>query len=136
MTSSTRPLRLIQAVCVILVIACIVVVYLTASGKKGPASVETQSVIVALGAWSAVGGFTFQRKLLKKRMSTQPATKSRAFTRGRAGHIARLWSAVSVVVGGLLLWELGGSHLAGNLLFALGVLLPLIWSPGMMPAEK
>ena len=55
MTSSTRPLRLIQTVCVILVITCIVVVYLAASGKKGPASVETQSVIVALGAWSAVG---------------------------------------------------------------------------------
>jgi hypothetical protein len=136
MTSATRQLRLIQAVCVILVLGCVVVVYLTASGEKRSATGVTQSVIVVLAAWSAIGDFTFQRKLLKKKISGQRATKSSTFMRWRAGHIARLWSAASVVVWGLLLWELGGSHLAANLLFGLGLLLLLIWSPGMIPAEE
>ena len=134
MTSATRQLRLIQAACVVLVIGCVLVAYLTASREKVPPSVEIQSVIVVLGAWSAIGGFTFQRKLLKK---PKPArSQSSAFTRWRAGNIARLWSAASVAVWGLLLRELGGSYLVANLLFGLGLLLLLIWSPNMIPTEE
>jgi hypothetical protein len=133
MTSATRQLRLIQAVCVVLAFGCILAVYLTGSTEKRPASTEIHAAIVVLGAWSAVGGFTFQRKLLKK--PSQRAAKSSAFTRWRVGHIWRLWSAVSVVVCGVLLWEQGGSRVAANALFAVGVLLLLIWSPGVAPAE-
>ncbi len=136
MTSVTRQLRFIQGVCVIFVIACVLVAYLTAHREKSPAKAVVQSVIVVLGVWSAIGGFTFQRKLLKKNVPSQSATESDSFKRWRAGHVFRLWSAVSVVVWGLLLWEVGGSHLAANLLFALGVLLLLIWSPSAIPAEE
>jgi hypothetical protein len=131
----TRHLTLIQRVCLVFVSVCVLVAYLTAYREKSSASMAIQSAIVALGASSAVGGFTFQRKLLKKRESVQPWGKSDAVGRWQAGHIARLWSAVAVVVWGLVLWELGGSHVAAKVLFALGILLLLIWSPGVAPAE-
>jgi len=40
MTGATRELRLIQAVCLVLALGCIVAGYLTAAGERRPASIE------------------------------------------------------------------------------------------------
>jgi hypothetical protein len=84
--TATRQLRLIQGVCAVFVVACVLVAYLTTYRQRSPASEVIHSLIVVLGVWSAIGGFTFQRKLLKK-VPSASATKSNSFKRWRAGHV-------------------------------------------------
>jgi len=64
MTIAVGRLRLIQADCIIMVVGCILVAHFVAPGSSRPASGFWQVVVVVSAIWSAVSGFTMQRKLL------------------------------------------------------------------------
>jgi hypothetical protein len=86
------------------------------------------------GVWTAISGITIQRRIVNRPASSRrPSSKSTPFTRWRAGHIVRLWTAMTVGPWALLLSVFAGPPLAVNALFALGLLLLLVWTPGGVP---
>ena len=96
---------------------------------------ETRHWMLMVGAaWSAISGFTFQRRIVRRRPSR--SGKSTPFTRWRAGHIIRLWTATSLSLWAVVLSDWGGPHLVVNALFAMGLVLLLFWSPGAVPNES
>ena len=84
--------------------------------------------------WTAISGFTIQRRIVNRpARSRRPSSKSTPFTRWPAGHIVRLWTAMTVGLWALLLSVFAGPPLAVNALFALGLLLLLVWTPSDVP---
>jgi FtsH-binding integral membrane protein len=126
-------LRLVQAACVVMVLASIGVSLGVQRTPHGIMSVHWLMIVLAI--WSAVSGFTLQRRIVNgpDRSQRRPK-KSTPFTRWRAGNLARLSSAMSVGLWGLVLCEFGGPAWLVNTFFAIGLLLLLIWRPGASPA--
>jgi hypothetical protein len=80
-------------------------------------------------------GFTLQRRLVGQPANSRRPSKSTPFTRGRAGHIFRLWTAMTVGLGALLLSEFSGPPMMVNVLFVLSLVLPLVWTPEPIPDQ-
>jgi hypothetical protein len=129
-----RQLRLVQAGCLLLLGACIVLAYSRAreNGETSSTVGTSQAIIILLALWSAASGFTMQRKLQRPRGQAS-SSKSTPFTRWRAGHIFRLWSATAVGIWALLLCEFHGPLWIENVLFGFAILLLLLWKPDAAP---
>jgi hypothetical protein len=129
-----RQLRSVQLGCLLLVGAYIGLAYWRVHGNPETSSSVGfgQGIIILLALWSAAWGFTMQRQLQRRRRAS--TSKSRPFTRWRAGHIVRLWSATTVGIWALVLQQLHGPLWIANVLFGLAILLLLIWKPGIAPA--
>lgn len=135
MTKPQRQLRLIQAVCFVVLGACIVLTYWHAHESAETFSTLgfVQVIIIVLALWSAASGFTMQRKLRRR---TQASGKSTPFTRWRAGHIFRLWSATAVGMWAFLFYDFHGPLWVANALFGFATLLLLIWQPDNAPTNE
>lgn len=128
--SPIARLRLLQLGCIALLLACMALIYLRRNPDEIP--MGTRHWVVIVGAvWSASAGFTIQRRMARGRPSR--SGKSTPFTRWRAGHILRLWTATSLAFWAVVLSDWGGPHLVVNALFAIGLVLLLFWSPGAVP---
>jgi hypothetical protein len=87
--------------------------------------------------WSAIVGFTFQRKL--NRTATKPqrvGAKSTPFTRWKTGHVMRLASATSVGTWGLALYYFQGPLWVVDTVLGLALILLLAWKPDTNPGNK
>ena len=126
-------LRLMQAGSILVVGSCIVLAHWKARENLGaPNQVGTwQVIIILLALWSATSGFTGQRKL--HRGAQARSSKSTPFTRWRAGHILRLWTATASGIWALLLFEFHGPLWISDVLFGFAILLLLIWKPDAAP---
>ena len=131
--SPVARLRLVQVGCIVLVLACMSLIYLRRSPEEVAFSARHWIVLVA-AIWSAISGFTIQRRIIHGRPSR--SGKSTPFARWRAGHIARLWTASSLGPWAVVLSDMGGPHLIVNALFAVGLVLLLFWSPGAVPEQS
>src|SRR5882762_794026 len=130
MTAPERQPRLVQIGCILLVAACIAVRYMDNHEARGAITIAQAAVILA-AVWSGISGFTMQRRFQEIRIA--PSSKSTPFSRWRAGHLVRLWSATAVGGWGLVLYNVGGpSWLVGSF-FAVALLLLLIWKPVAKP---
>ena len=138
MSPAVRTLRLIQIVCLLFVIGCVVAIGHVDSG--GQLSVVIQYGVVMFAAWTAYSGFTMQQKLVKARPQMQRGKtakrQSTPFTRWRAGHSMRLASAVSVGLWGFCLHVIGGNPWVVDALFAASIVLLLLWQPGKSPNPR
>ena len=128
-------LRFAQIGCVLLVIACF------AGGEflsaRRVATIPIQLVIIVAAIWSAVAGFTLQKKLRETRIPgiSKPSSKSTPSSRWKAGHVVRLWTATAVGLWGLVLILSGGSKVIADLLFGSSLAVLLIWKPNQAPEE-
>lgn len=96
----------------------------------------TRHWLVTLAAiWSAVSGFTLQRRIVNRPARVRGSGKSTPFTRWRAGHVVRLWSAASVGLWALLLSDFAGPRWLVSVFFVFSLLLLLLWWPGPAPHE-
>jgi len=128
----TTRLRLAQLACILILFECVRLGRSMRREWNGTFTVADWFFIVA-AVWSGVSSFTIQRRIVsrpKKYYST-----STPFTRWRAGNIARLWLATAVGLYGFCLKVVAGPPLVTNALFALGLLLLLVWSPGPEPDQ-
>jgi hypothetical protein len=93
-------LRLLQGGCLFFLVVWILLLHFGALGSLEPAGRElkfTQLLMLVGALWSAVVGFTFQRKLTRiATRSRRSGTTSTPFTRWKAGHVMRLATATSV----------------------------------------
>jgi hypothetical protein len=130
-----RQLRLVQAACLLALGACIVLAYWRAHENPGTSSSVGfgQGIIILLALWSAAWGFTMQRKLQRRTQAS--SSRSTPFTRWRAGHILRLWSATTVGIWALVLYDFQGPLWIADVLFGLALLLLLVWKPHIAPAQ-
>jgi hypothetical protein len=135
MVSTTRHLRVVQGACILLILVCIAVVNLL--GRKSRSTSSFIEYIIILAAiWSAVSGFSMQRRILRATIRPMNVPrKSTPLSRWRAGHLVRLWSASAVALWGLVLGEFAGTVLLANLFFATGLLLLVAWRPTSAPSE-
>src|SRR6266700_256685 len=103
-----RQLRLVQGGCILFLVVCIFLLHFGVFGSLEPAGREMnfmQFLVIVGAIWSAVVGFTFQRRMTRSASRPQrPTAKSTPFTRWRAGHVMRLGSATSVGMWGLVLY--------------------------------
>ena len=139
MNKPERQLRLLQLACIVFLVLIIVLVHFGVFGDREPNRVMnlTQGLVVGAAVWSAVSGFTGQRRLASiKPRSQEPAKKSTPFTRWRAGHLLRLWSAMAVGIWGLVLRQISGPSWVVVALFLVSLTLLLAWNPGSTPAEE
>jgi len=134
MNTPMRHLRLMQVGCILLVLACIWVSRLGKHESQGGIT-AVHWVVTGAALWSAVSGFTLQRKLSRTPKSQRVSNTSTPASRWKAGHVLRLASAAAVAMWALYLSELGGPPVLVNALFAIGVVLLLIWKPGAIPAS-
>ena len=135
MSKPERQLRLVQVGCILLVASCIFVRHIGSHESRNAISLGQWLVIVA-AIWSAVGGFTLQRRITSAPTRSQRLSgRSTPFTRWRAGNIVRVWSATAVGLWALVLYTIGGPSWLVNLFFAVGLLLLVAWSPGTSPAS-
>jgi hypothetical protein len=127
-------LRIIQVGCILMVLGCI---WVSRSGHhEWQGSLAPRHWLVMVAAiWGAISGFTLQRRLVGQPVNSRRPSRSTPFTRWRAGHIVRIWTAMTVGLGALLLSEFSGPPMMVNVLFALSLLLLLIWTPGPIPDQ-
>ncbi len=131
--SWTVRLRLVQIAGILLLLECMRLSRSMGREWNGTLTASHWFIIV-LGSWAVVSGFTIQRTITKKRPRRTSST-STPFTRWRAGNIVRLVMAYTVGLYGFCLSVFGGPPLVVRLLFALGILLLLIWTPGPIPEQ-
>lgn len=129
MNKSRRQPRMVQLACILFLVICILLIYFGVLGNResGATISATQGFVVLLALWSGVSGFTFQRRLRLR--ARQASTKSTPFTRWRAGHLFRLWTATAVGLWGVVLYEIRGPLWIVDVLFTVGLILLLIWRP-------
>jgi hypothetical protein len=138
MGSPERQLRIVQVACALSLGACVLLIHF-GHGKSGAQSGMNlkQFLVIVAAIWSAVFGFTLQRRIVGA-PSRYQANLERAtpFSRWKTGHIARLWSATSVSMWGLILYEIRGSSWIVDSLFAGGLILLAAWKPGESPPAE
>lgn len=117
-----RQLRILQAVCVLVLIVSSRLALRVQGTTHG--STTVQWIFFALGLLCAVDGFV----LPSRRQSTP-------FKRWRAGNIVRLQFGSSVGLSGLCVGEFGGPAWQVDLLLALGLILLMIWKPSPNPQD-
>jgi hypothetical protein len=131
-----RQLRLVQVAGTVFLVLCILLTHFGLLGHREPSGAINirQFLVIGLALWSGVSGFTAQHRLLAVRARPQqPLKKSTPFSRWRAGHLIRLWSAMAVGLWGLVLFEIRGPLWVVDTLFAAGLILLMTWRPGANP---
>lgn len=140
METPELQLRLFQGGCLLFLAACIVLLHLGVLGSLEPAGRELKlrQLLMLVGAiWSAIVGFTLQRKVNRTAKRPQRAgSKSTPFTRWKAGHLMRLASATLVANWGLLLYYFQGPLWVVDTVFAAALILLIAWKPGTSPDNK
>src|SRR5450631_3030273 len=91
--NAVARLRIVQFGCILMVLACIWVSRLGHREWQGSLAPRHWIVMVA-AIWSAISGFTLQRRIVNRPVNSRRPSKSTPFTRWRAGHIFRLWTAM------------------------------------------
>jgi len=118
-------------------VAWILLLHFGVLGNLEPAGRELKltQVLMLVGAiWSAVVGFTFQRKLSRiATRSRRSGNKSTPLTRWKAGHIARLMTATSVGTWGIALYYFRGPLWVVYTVSAVALILLATWKPGNPP---
>jgi hypothetical protein len=110
--------------------------------RKLPATSSVSAItlfkllIVFLALYSAVAGFTFQKRFLRPPKNLKVAVKSTPIKRWMIGNVIRLAFAFAVSLYGFVLHFAGGPEWLATSLVALGLVLLLIWRPGAAPVEQ
>ena len=132
MVPAARVLRFVQLACIVLVLASAVISIL---GRQLTSSALTGRhwLVLAAACYSAVSGFTMQRRIVRRKSNSASSTP---LTRWRAGHLIRLMSATTAGISGLLFFELAGPIQLVYVLLAAGLLLLLSWTPGSPPSQN
>ena len=134
MSSPERQLRLVQCGLIVFIGVCFFVKRI-GSLETHDALSPVQWLIIVGAIWSAISGFTVQRRI--NRIGSRSQTQSRRSTpvsRWRTGHLVRLSTAMAVSLWGLLLHYTGGPEWLVNGFLGLAMLLLLLWRPGATPA--
>jgi len=130
-----RQLRLFQIICTLFLVVCFFVSGLERRETQG-AMTLTQWLIVLAAIYSAVSGFTLQRRILRVRNQSMRSTRrSTPFSRWKLGNILRLACPISAGLWALVLQLQGGPNWLVNVLFGIGMVLLLIWRPGAAPGQ-
>jgi len=135
-----RQLRLFQGGSILFLVVCIFLLYFGVLGSLEPDGRRMNFIqfLVIVGAiWSAVVGFTFQRRVTRAATRPQrPSARSTPFTRWKAGHVMRLGSATSVGMWGLVLYYFHGPLWLVDTILVVGLILLVTWRPGASPDTK
>jgi hypothetical protein len=134
MSSPERQLRLVQCGMIVFIVVCFLVKRIGKLETHDALS-PVQWLIIVAAIWSAISGFTVQRRI--NRIGSRSQTQSRRSTpvsRWRTGHLVRLWTATAMGLWGLLLHYTGGPEWFVNVFLGLAMLLLLIWRPGATPS--
>ena|SRR5579863_10646430 len=129
-----HQLRLVQVANIIFIAVCFFIKRIGTVETHDTLTVRDWIAIVA-AIWSAVSGFTVQRRINNASTRPQKSSRSTPLGRWKVGNVLRLYTATAVAGWGLVLHYFGGPEWIVNVLFGLAMLLLLIWRPGANPAR-
>jgi hypothetical protein len=133
MNPVVRVVRTLQIAFIVSVLLFLFVLHTIQPATRN-VSVPIQLVLVLCSIVSAESGFFVQRRLLRPRNPSLPATKnSTPLSRWFSGHLLRFATAESVALYGFFLRMLGSTSILVYLLFGSSLLLLLTWRPGAVP---
>jgi|SRR5580693_5197639 hypothetical protein len=128
-------MRIVQLACIFVLLLSFRLALRVEGSTHG--SPIMQWIIAFLALVCSMQGFSMQRRIVSgSSRNRQRSGRSTALTRWRAGNVARLAFATAVGLYGLLLSEFGGAPWMVNSLFAIALILLLIWKPGISPNLK
>jgi len=133
MKTPERQLRVAQIGCILVLLASIRLAIKVQGKTQG--SKVVQWVLIVLALVCAVQGFAVQQRIVNPKRMPKRGARSTPFSRWRAGNVVRLMFATAVGLYGLCLSEFGGAVWQTSSIFALAMVLLLIWSPGASPAS-
>ena len=133
MSSPERQLRLVQSGEILFIVVCFFVKRIGTMETREAIS-PGQWLIIAVAIWSAISGFTVQRRINRAETRPhKPSSRSTPLHRWRTGHLVRLSSATAVGLWGLVLHYSGGPEWLVDVFLGVAMLLLLIWRPGATP---
>lgn len=130
--STTVRLRLLQIACILLVLVCIWIIRVRHNRWDGTIT-PRHWLVIGCTVWTAISGFTLQRRIVNRTPRT--SRTSTPFTRWRAGHLLRLWTAMAVGMWALILSDFAGPPWLVRVFFVVSLLLLVAWMPGSVPAN-
>ena len=128
----TVRLRLVQIAGILVLLECMRLSRSMGREWNGTLTAAHWFFIVT-GVSAGILGFTVQRRIVNRQKKS--SSTSTPFNRWRAGNMVRLVMAYTVGLYGFCLSVFGGPPLAVHVLFALGLLLLLVWMPGRVPDQ-
>ena len=131
MTVSERKFRFLQLFCILVVVTCIRI-SIKVQGTTG-GSLFIQWAVFMLALSCVVQGFMLQRRIINLDPSIRRPVRSTPFTRWRAANLTSLMVPTAVGCWALILSESGGRAWQVISLFALSLLLLIIWTPSRSP---
>ena len=134
MSNTERQLRLVQSGASLFILVCFFIKRIGAVETRDAIS-SLQWLVVVAAIWSAVSGFTIQRRINRGGTRPQPpSSKSTQLGRWRTGNLIRLSTATAVGLWGLVLHYSAGPEWLVNIFLGVAMLLLLIWRPGPTPS--
>jgi hypothetical protein len=127
-----QQLRLVQIGLIVFIVVCFFVSRIGSVETRDAIS-PLQWLVVVAALWSAISGFTVQRRI--DRVGSRSPRRSTPLGRWRTGHLVRLWTATAVGLWGLFLHYLGSPNWLVDVFFGFAMLLLLIWRPGATPDQ-
>lgn len=129
-----RQLRILQILYIVFILACFWLVHYLPGNPSQKVSFLFEGLLVVCAVYSAAIGFWMQRWLARTGIRPgRPVSQSAPLQRWRAGHILRLATAVAVSLWGFVLHFSGGAFWLVDVLVGAGLVLLLIWRPGVSP---
>jgi hypothetical protein len=135
MLTTERHFRVVQVLCVLVVLACFQVALKV--DKTSTEITPIHWIVIGMGVWAIMSGFIVERKIVSyPKTASHPSTRSAPFSRWRASNLVRVASATSVALWGLILRTNGGPASIAYTLIAIGGLLLLAWRPSGRPMDN
>jgi len=135
MLTTERHFRVLQVICIVVVLTCFRVALKV--DKTSPEVTPVQWLSIGMGFWAIASGFIIERKICHgPDKSSRRPTRSTPLSRWRAGNLVRIMSATALACWGLILRENGGLALIAYVFFFAAGILLLVWKPRALPLER
>jgi hypothetical protein len=134
MFTNAQHFQLLKVFCILGVVASARVMLKIIKPSSGITII--QCFVIAMGIWAIASGFLLERRILSR--PDKPGHRfgrSTPLSRWRAVNLARVMSATSVALWGLILLENGGATWLSYLYLGVGGLMVLIWRPSSIPQQ-
>ncbi len=131
--TQVRKLRIAQIIFIVFVLSLFRFVQVLPAALGGEGMTPAKWTILVASLYCAAAGLFMKKRLLHPPKNRRAAARSTPAKRWMAANVVQLAYAVSVGLWGLVFHFEGGPDSVANSLIGLGLILLLVWRPGILP---